>query len=274
MKRTIVLTLTLSMLSAVLAGCTPSPSAPPVAPSSQPATAAPSPTLAASPTPAFVTLQYIGNACVLITAPDGTRIVSDPYDNYSRPSQLTRLPKDLVADAVTISHAHPDHNNPGAVGGTPQVITEPGTYQVGMVKITGYEGREGSPSGPGDMRENIIVFEIGGVKIVHLGDSGVITRTEVLAGIAHADLILVNIDGYVIPSDQIMPFMRQVNARTIMPVHYSLSETARWAGAPTIDEFLATLPANTQIVRLGSEIQVTPGMPGQVAVLTPSALAK
>lgn len=267
MKETIVVTLTLSMLSIALVGCAGTP-APAATPTAQPATPAP------SPTPAFTTLQYIGNACILITAPDGTRIVSDPYDKYSHPAQLARLPSDLVADAVTISHVHPDHNSPGSVGGTPQIITEPGTYQVGMVKMTGYEGREGSPSGPGTMRENIVVFEIGGVKIVHLGDSGVITQTEVLAGIADADLILVNIDGYVIPSDQIMPFMRQVNARTIMPVHYSLSATARWVGAPTIDEFLESLPADTQVVRLGTEIQVTPGMPDQVVVLTPSALAK
>ena len=268
MKETIVVTLTLSMLSAVLVGCTATAPAAPVTPSSQPATAIP------SPTPAHVTLQYIGNACVLITAPDGTRIVSDPYDNYSRPSQLTRLPSDLEADAVTISHAHPDHNNAKGVKGASQVIAEPGTYQVGMIKVTGYEGREGSPSGPSDMLETIIVFEIGDVKIVHLGDSGLITQTEVLAGIANADVILVNIDGYVIPSDQIVPFMRQADARTIMPVHYSLSATARWVGAPTIDEFLETLPAGTQVVRLGSEIQVTPGMPYQVAVLTPLALAK
>jgi L-ascorbate metabolism protein UlaG (beta-lactamase superfamily) len=60
---------------------------------------------------ASVMLEYIGNSCILITAPDGTRIVSDPYHDSPRPPSLERLPSDLAAEAVTVSHSHPDHNN-------------------------------------------------------------------------------------------------------------------------------------------------------------------
>lgn len=60
---------------------------------------------------ASVTIEYIGNLCILITAPDGTRIVSDPYHDSPRPPGLDRLPSGLAADAVTVSHLHPDHNN-------------------------------------------------------------------------------------------------------------------------------------------------------------------
>ncbi len=221
-----------------------------------------------------VRLRYIGNACILITAPDGTRIVCDPYGDDLRPAGLEPLPKDLAADALTVSHIHPDHSNAKGVQGTPQVITEPGTYQVGAVKVTGYEGREGSPEGPSSMLETLIVIEVGGVKIVHLGDSGPVTDTGILAGIANADVILVNIDGYVIPPDQIMPFVREAKARTFIPVHYSLSPLDRWSGAPTIDEFLETLPSEVPVARAGSEIQVVPNMPEQVLVLTPLALSK
>lgn len=229
------------------------------------ATATPMPP---TPAPAPVTLQFIGNSCTLITAPDGTRIVSDPYNRYEHPAGVGPLPKDLTANAVTVSHAHPDHNNIKAVSGSPQIFTEPGTYQVGMVKVTGYGGFEGSPSGPSSNPHVIFVFEIGGVKIVHLGDSGPVTQPEILAAIENADVLLLNIDGYVIPADQIVPFLEQAQVRTFIPTHYSLSESARWQGAPTIDEFLKTLPADLAVVKMGSEIQVTPNMPKQVAVLT------
>ncbi len=231
------------------------------------------PTPTPSPTPVVVALQYLGNSCTLLIAPDGTRIISDPYGNSAHPYGLDRLPKDLTAHAVTVSHTHPDHNNTQAIGGEPEIIDSPGTYQVGEVTITAYAGREGSPSGPSaTMANTVFVFEIEGIKIVHLGDSGVVTDPEALAEIRNADVVLVNIDGYVIPADQIMPFMAHIQARTVIPTHYSLSEKRRWSGAPLVEEFLATLPADMTVTRAETDIQVTPDMPVQVLTLVPLML--
>lgn len=236
-------------------------------------TPTPMPTGTPSPTPAAVTLQYLGTSCTLIIAPDGTRIISDPYGSYAHPSGLVRLPKDLTANAVTVSHTHSDHSNTKAIGGSPEIIDSPGTYQVGMVTVTGYAGREGSPTGPSTtMANTVFVFEVEGIKIVHLGDSGVVTDPDVLAGIQNADVILVNIDGYVILADQIIPFMQQAQARTVIPTHYSLSEKRRWQGAPTAEEFIATLPAEMAVTRAETEIQVTPDMPVQVLTMVPLML--
>lgn len=221
-----------------------------------------------------VTLEFIGNSCTLITAADGTRIVSDPYNNSAHPAGLGPLSKDLEADVVTVSHAHPDHNNVKGVGGTPEVISAAGTYQVGMVKIAGYAGYEGSPSGPSDNPHVVFVFEIGGVKIVHMGDSGPITDPIVLAAVENADVLLANIDGYVIPPDQLVPFLRQAKVRTFIPAHYSLNASARWQDAPTVEEFIEILPTEMTVVRKDSTIQVTPNMPAQVAVLESLALIK
>ncbi|MCX5975406.1 MAG: PAS domain S-box protein [Coprothermobacterota bacterium] len=235
-------------------------------------TAATSPSSPPAPSP--VLLTFIGNSCTLIFAPDGTRIISDPYGDFEHPDGLGALPKDLEADAVTVSHAHGDHNNVEGVGGAPQLIITPGTFQLGMVKITGYAGFEGSPSGPSNNPHIVFVFEINGVKIVHLGDSGPITQPDVLAAIENADVLLANIDGYVIPPDQIAPFLLQAKVRTFIPTHYSLSASARWQGAPTIDEFITRLPADLAIVRQGSEIQVTPKMPKQMVELASLTLIK
>ncbi len=216
----------------------------------------------------MATLQLLGNACTLLTAPDGIRIVSDPYDHRCPPG-LRLLPGDLTADAVTVSHTHPDHNNVAAVGGAPQIITEPGVYQVGMVKITGYASREGSPSGPSDLRNVVFVFEVEGTKIVHVGDAGLIAEPEIRAAIARADVMLVNIDGYVLPLDQLLPELEDLQARTIIPTHFSVSPEKRWATETTftLEEFLASLPPDVAVARMGSEIQVKPGMPRQVAGL-------
>lgn len=251
----------------------PSPSALPPTSAPQPSST-PAATRPAQPQP--VVFQFIGNSCTLITAPDGTRIVSDPYGDDSHPAGLRSLPSDLRATAVTVSHAHPDHNNVSAVGGSPQIITGPGTYRIGMVRVTGYGGYEGSPSGPSHNSHTVFVFEIDGVKIVHLGDGGPVTAPDALAAIENADVVLVNIDGYVFPLDRVLPWMQQVGARTIVPTHYSLRTDDRWGTAETltIDEYLRTLPAGTTAVRMDSEIRVTPGMPRQVAALTPLMLER
>lgn len=216
----------------------------------------------------MTTVQLLGNACTLLTAPDGVRIVSDPYDSACPPG-LRLLPDDLTADAVTISHIHPDHNNVAAVHGAPQIITEPDVYQIGMVRVTGYASCEGSPTGPSELRNVVFVFEVAGAKIVHMGDAGVIAEAEIRAAIANADVILVNIDGYVLPLEQLLPEMEKLQARTIVPTHFSVLETARWATDETftLEEYLATLPAGVVVTRMGSEIQVTPNMPKQVAGL-------
>jgi len=253
MKSTALLTLMISVLPVLIVGCAPAPTATP------------------SPTPVPVMLQYIGISCTLITAPDGTRIVSDPYSAL-RPTGLGRLPSDLEADVVTVSHSHFDHSYVEGVGGEPQIIQDPGAYQVGMVKITGYESYEGSPSGPSEIHNTVFVFEIGEVKIVHMGDGGVITPPDLLAAIENTDVIIVNVGGYVLPFDQFMAQMQQINARTIIPSHYSISQDARFYTWATVEEFLETLPPDVVVVREDSEIQVTPGMPEQVAVLAPLTL--
>lgn len=186
-----------------------------------------------------VQLTYLGNSCIMITSPEGARIVSDPYGS-NRPPGLLDLPKDLAAEVVTVSHIHDDHNNISAVNGNPLVLTEPGITNIENIKVTGLMGWEGSPDGPSTTMRNIVfVYELGGVKIVQLGDSGIITDPEVLQLIANADLVVVNIDGYVIAHEKILPFMRQINARTVLLAHYSLFGQDNWCGAPTADEFIS-----------------------------------
>lgn len=221
-----------------------------------------------------VKVTYLGNSCIMITSSDGTRIVCDPYGS-ERPPGLTDLPKKLTAEAVTVSHIHPDHNNAVAVGGNPLVLTEPVVTQLGSIKVTGLMGWEGSPDGPSKTMRNIIfVFETGDVKIVQLGDSGIVTDPEVLKSLEKADLVLVNIDGYVIPHNSVLPFMQQIEARTVLLAHYTLAGHENWCGAPTAEEFVSTFASSAKVLRSASEIEVIQGMPEQIAILQPLMLKK
>ena len=223
-----------------------------------------------TPTAVPTMLQYIGHSCTLITASDGTRIISDPYGT-SYPSGLTAFPADLSADAVTVSHFHPDHANNSVIQGTPKVMIDPGVYQVGMVKITGYKGDHGLVNGRSSGENTVFVFEIGEVKIVHLGGAGVVTQSDILAAMEEADVTILDIMG-----DAAHPLVDELNqllelkARTIIPTHYSFEENPRYYGSATMAEFLRVVPSDLTVVKQGSTVKITPNMPEQLVILAPA----
>jgi L-ascorbate metabolism protein UlaG (beta-lactamase superfamily) len=218
-----------------------------------------------------ITLQYIGHSCTLITAPDGTRIISDPYGS-NHPSGLASFPNNLSADVVLVSHFHPDHDNVSAVSGKPKTLIDPGTYQVGMVKITGLKGDHGLVNGKTEMDNTVFVFEIGQVKIVHLGAAGVVTQNEILSAMENADVVIMDIMG-----DAAHPLTDELNqlvalhVRTIIPTHYSFEGEPRYYGSATLAEFLQIVPTTLPIVKQGSTFQITANMPQQIIVLAPAA---
>ena len=257
-------------------GCTSATSIPTAMPTNSPGPTAlptnlPGPTALPTNPSGPTILQYIGHSCIYITAPDGTRIISDPYGG-NRPIGLASFPNDLTADVVTVSHFHPDHGNVSAVKGKPKLLSDPGSYQVGMVKITGYKGDHGLVNGKTEMENTVFVFEIGGVKIVHLGAAGVVTQSDILAAMENADVIIVDIMGDAAhPLKDELDQLLERNVRTILPTHYSFDGQPRYYGSATLEEFLQIIPSDLPIVKQGSTLQITANMPKQLVILAPMA---
>jgi L-ascorbate metabolism protein UlaG (beta-lactamase superfamily) len=235
-------------------------------------TVTPASTATDTPIPATAKLEYIGHACFLLTASDGTRIVIDPYQDFSAPREIQMFPKGITADAVVLTHFHPDHANWKAIEGA-RLISEPGTDSVGIVKLSGYAGDHGIFNGAPAGNNTVWVFEIGGIKIVHPGGAAVITQPEILAAVENADVVITRASGDgAHPAEDIMKQLRELNTRTLIPTHYSISAEYRYTTL-TLDEFLGLLGPDETVVRAeGSELDVTAGMPRQVVVLKPSAL--
>jgi hypothetical protein len=57
-----------------------------------------------------------------------------------------------------------------------------------------------------------------------------------------------------------------------IPTHYGFSESSRYWGAATLDEFLEIAPSDMVVVRGDSKIDVKPSIPRQRAALTPLML--
>lgn len=267
MKSRLPILIGIMLALGVLTGCSQA-AAPTLTPARTP-TPAPTSTPAGSP----VLLEYIGHACFLLTAGDGTRIVMDPYS--SAPREIANFPPNIVADIVTVSHFHPDHDAIDNVGGKPRPIFKPGPDQAGAVKITGYKSDHGYLNGVPAGDNTVFVFEVAGVKIVHMGAAGVITQSDILAAIENADVVMIDAmgtDSHPVP--EMMAQLRKADVRTIIPTHNSFSDDTLYYESITVDEFVKFLAPDDVVNRMdGSSITVTPGMPVQVLILKPSALS-
>ncbi len=62
-------------------------------------------------------IRWLGHSAFLLTASDGTRIITDPYEPGCFGNALTYGPIAEPADFVTVSHNHLDHNNVAGVPG-------------------------------------------------------------------------------------------------------------------------------------------------------------
>ena len=161
-------------------------------------------------------LEWIGHACFRMTAEDGTMIVTDPYDD----SVGIRVPK-LTADLVTVSHEHHDHNNLDIVEGRPKVAREARAAQVGGVTtqaVTSYhDDRGGALRG----RNNVRIFRIDALKVVHMGDQGCMPDETVMQAILDADVMMIPVGGfYTIDARQAAELAKKIAPAVTVPMHY------------------------------------------------------
>ncbi len=131
----------------------------------------------AAAAPVVGKLTWLGQSCFVLETAAGTRVVMDPFGK----GLGLELPTGLRADLVTVSHEHPDHNNVALVGGKPKVIRGLTADKKGWthvdekfrdltVRSVGvyHDDKRGAERG----LDTVFIFEVGGLRIAHLGDLG------------------------------------------------------------------------------------------------------
>ena len=161
-------------------------------------------------------IQYLGHSSFKLTESTGTTVVTDPFKDIGY-----EMPKNVKADAVTVSHKHFDHDNVKAVGGSPVIIDKEGAYELPGVEIMGiksYHDNEG-----GALRgENIIFkFRMDGLEICHLGDLGEDCSAELLEMILPVNILLIPVGGnYTIDAERAKEYVDRIMPEIVIPMHY------------------------------------------------------
>src|SRR5258707_6600751 len=145
-------------------------------------------------------LTWFGQSCFLLETTAGTRILMDPFSKgLGYP-----LPPGIKADAVTISHEHPDHNNLALLANKPKVLRGLTADKKGWTKIDEkvkevsvrsipvyHDGNRGADRG----LDTAFLFEVAGMRILHLGDLGHLLTDDQLSAIGAVDVVLIPVGG-------------------------------------------------------------------------------
>ena len=210
-------------------------------------------------------LKWLAHASFLITADDGTQIITDPY---ATGEGFNHSAIDETADIVTVSHEHFDHNNADTVKNNPEVVKDSAEVKGISIKAiaTAHDDSGGSERG----KNNIYCFQVDGVRVCHMGDLGHLLTDNQVVEIGKVHVLLIPVGGFfTIDAKTAQMVAEQVRARVIIPMHYKTDKMNLPISG--LDEFLKDKDNVTKID--GSEVGFTraelPSSP-TIMVLQPS----
>jgi L-ascorbate metabolism protein UlaG (beta-lactamase superfamily) len=203
-------------------------------------------------------VQWLGHACFLITSGDGTRVLTDPFDEsvgYPVPA--------VEADIVSTSHSHFDHSSVSVVKGSPEVVKNAGESTAAGISFLGVSSYHDDASG-GKRGQNIIfVWEMDGMCLAHLGDLGHVLTDDQVAKMGKVDILFIPVGGFfTIDAKQATKTLEQLSPKLVFPMHYK-TDAINFPIAG-VDEFLA---GKDNVERIESNSLVVRGLPEQTKII-------
>ena len=161
-------------------------------------------------------IEWLGHACFMLTSADGTRILTDPFNEkvgYKVPHVET--------DLVTCSHGHYDHHSVEVVKDHPEVIDTPGKHQFRGIAITGTHVWHDHENGEARGGNIVFVFEMDGLRIAHMGDLGHVPDKKQVEAIGHVDVMMIPTGGhFTIDPVEAIEVIKLFSPRIVIPMHF------------------------------------------------------
>lgn len=169
-------------------------------------------------------IKWLGHSTFLITAGDGTRIITDPY---CEGMGLSYGAITEAADMVTVGHKHPDHDNVSAVKGNPQVIDGAGSQRAKGIEFKGIDTYHDPSAGQERGSNTVFCFNVDGVRVCHLSDLGHQLSEQQVAEMGGVDVLLIPVGGtYTIDAATASQLCDRLKPRVAIPMHYKTDKCA------------------------------------------------
>lgn len=186
-------------------------------------------------------ITWYGQSCFKIETREATLAI-DPFSK-----EIGLVPPRFRADAILITHAHPDHANASAIQGEPALVAGPGEYEMRGVAIRGVPTFHDRHRGRERGLNTCYRIEAEGIALAHLGDfgEGEALREETLEALGDIDILLVPVGGtYTIGADAAAKVVREIEPSIAIPMHYRLPGLR--AKLDPVEEFLRACGGNSE----------------------------
>lgn len=177
-------------------------------------------------------IKYLGQSCFCIQSESGVRIVTDPFHSDIG----LKMPK-IVADIVTTSHDHFDHNNVGKIQGEYDRYSAPGYYEKSGVAVSGFASYHDDVKGCKRGPNVIFCFDIEGLRLCHLGDLGHVPDDKLLTQIGAVDVLFIPVgEVFTFGVSDAYKTVTLMKPKIVIPMHYKTHKLT--IGLETEQKFL------------------------------------
>ena len=202
-------------------------------------------------------ITWLGHSCFRLHDADMV-VVTDPY-----PTSVGLRIDNRPASVVTVSNAHPNHNNAESIEGDPKVFSNPGEYEYNGVTVRGVMTplADGQPQ---EERNVAFSIEIGAINVCHLGDISIPLTTRLIDELKPVDVVLVPTGGHcTIDMDQVYQTLQDLDAKIVIPMHYKteginvdVDSSANFVRRMGLDEIQAQPRLVVTSTNLGTDMRV------------------
>jgi len=186
----------------------------------------------AADAPKKVTIHWYGQSFFQIVSSKGTRVVTDPHN-----IDILGHPPGIKADVITMSHNHNDHTMVSSVENADKAKILPGWKGEGRktdwnpidqqfkdvhIKTVGvyHDNDHGKERG----KNTVFIFDVDGLRLVHLGDLGHLLNATQVKQIGPVDVLMIPVGGvFTINGEEAKKVVAQLKPRRyIIPMHYGI----------------------------------------------------
>jgi len=187
-------------------------------------------------------ITYLGHSCFKFEK-DGFALIVDPYKAGSVPGYAPLKEK---ANQVLSTHKHGDHFGWDEVKLATTRADTP--FTVSFIE-TFHDDKNGTLRG----FNNVIIVDVDGLRLVHMGDIGCMLEDEDLKKIKGCDVLLIPVGGfYTIDAAQAKAYVDKLDPKITIPMHYR-GEGFGYDEIGTVDEFIKLFD---RVESAGSELEL------------------
>lgn len=171
-------------------------------------------------------ITYLGHSCFRFEK-DGFVMIIDPYKAGSVPGYAPLKEK---ANQVLSSHKHGDHFG---LNDIKLAVTRADTpFMVSFIE-TFHDDKKGALRG----FNNVIIVDVDGLRLVHMGDIGSELSDEDIEKIRDCDVLMIPVGGtYTVDAKQAKKYVDRIGPKITIPMHYR-GEGFGYDELDTVDKF-------------------------------------